>query len=61
MEDLLRSGRPSTENIEKKKKKRHESENTVLENRHTSLRELVNDLSIAYGMAHYIAVNILCI
>jgi len=56
VEDLPRSGRPSTsstdENIEVVKK-------TVLENRHTSIRELAQDLNISRESVRLILVDIL--
>ncbi|XP_032682930.1 protein GVQW3-like [Odontomachus brunneus] len=56
VEDLPRSGRPSTSNTDENVKKVKEM---VLENRHTSLREMSSELGIAYGTAQHIVVDVL--
>jgi len=53
---LPRSGRPSTSNTDENVKKVKEM---VLENRHTSLREISSELGIAYGTAQHIVVDVL--
>lgn len=56
VEDLPRSGRPSTSNTDENvaivKK-------TVLGNRHVSLREMANELNISYGTVQHIVVDVL--
>ena len=56
VEDLPRSGRPSTSNTDENVKKVKE---IVLENRHTSLREISSELGISYGTAQHIVVDVL--
>ncbi|XP_053947783.1 protein GVQW3-like [Anastrepha ludens] len=56
VEDLPCSGRPPTSNTDEKVKKMKE---IVLENRHTSLREIYSELGISYGTAQPIVVDVL--
>ena len=56
VEDLPRSGRPSSSNTDENVEKVTE---IVLANRHASLREIASDVSISYGTAQHIVVDIL--
>lgn len=56
VDDLHRSGRPSTSNTDKNVE---EVKKIVLANRHVSIREIANNLSISYGSAQRILVDVL--